>query len=174
MVDSHTDTGAPARLGRWVSGALMLLGLVGLAWAGYAYWESRSIPDTPSSSERSELIVDNPDYVVPPPIKSGMLYATFTLRNPGSRPTRVVGAGDFCTENVCPVRIEGVPMVIPPGESRQLVVGCGVKLFGRDAFSVSVPVYYESAPGTLEIIELSISGRNPPDLNVPRDTKKSE
>ncbi len=171
MLDTHADGGNPARLGRWVSGALMLLGLAGLAWAGYSYWESQSIPDTVPSSERGELVVDNPNYVVPPPIKPGEQYVTFTLRNPGSRPTRVIGTNNCCDENVCSARITEVPLVIPPGESREFVIGCGVR---RAPFSVTVPLYYESAPGSLEIIELSISGKNPPDLKVPRDTKKSE
>src|SRR5947199_4218574 len=103
MLDAHAEMGSPARLGRWVSGTLTLLGLAGLAWAGYTYWEWRCAPDT-ASTERSELVVDNPHYVAQPPIKGGMMRVPFTLRNPGSRPTRVVGAGEFCSETVCPVR----------------------------------------------------------------------
>lgn len=160
MVAVHAGASIPGRFGRWLGGFLMLLGLAVLAWAGYSFWQSQSVPDT-ASPGRSELVVDNPNYVVKPPLKGGMLRVTFTLRNPGTRPTRVVGAGEFCTETVCPVRTEGVPMVIPPGESRELVVACGVHLRIRDGFSVTVPLYYESAPGVLTTIELSISGGNP-------------
>src|SRR5437667_192115 len=138
MLDAHADRGNPARLSRWVSGALMLLGLASLACAGYSYWESRSSSDTAPSPQRGELVVDNPHYVASPPIKGRTLEFTFALRNPGARPTRVISANKVCNENVCSGPITDVPMVIPPGESREFVIGCSVR---RAPFSVTVPLY---------------------------------
>src|SRR5688500_18935486 len=80
------------RPGRWLCGGLILLGVAALAWSGYDFWQSQS--DADAASARSVLVVDEPNYVARPPFGNGMLRVSFTMRNPGSRPTRVVGAGE--------------------------------------------------------------------------------
>jgi hypothetical protein len=83
----------------------------------------------------------------------------------------VVGAGEQCSETVCPVHAEGVPVVVPPGETRELVIACGVHLHVRGEFFAAIPLYYESAPGCLETIDLSVSGRDPAAQEDPRGPK---
>ena len=92
MATPQADTGAslsgPAtpgglRLASWVSGALILLGVGGLAWAGYGYWQSLHGPDA-APSGRSELVVEKPPTAV---------HAVFALHDTPSNLAAVVPAG---------------------------------------------------------------------------------
>lgn len=85
-------------LHRWAGRVCAAAGVTSLLWAGYLLWDSRSLRNTAPAAE-PELVVENQDYAFESPdLARGGQRILFKLYNPGSRPIRVVGVDENCSE----------------------------------------------------------------------------